>query len=64
MKLRKAHPVGVFDYQRIDIGYVNARLDYGCAYKNIDFTVEKTPPYFAELRLIHLAVSNGHPRFG
>ena len=56
MQLRKSEPVCVFDYKRVAVRHVNARLNYCRAYQNVDLAVYKHRPYFGKVLLRHLSV--------
>ena len=62
MQLCKTETIRVFNYQRVGVRNVNARFDYRCADKNVNFALKQLPPDLAELLLAHFSVAYSYPR--
>ena len=46
VQLRQTEPVGVFNDQCVDVGYIHAGLDDGGANQNVDLAVDDAAPDF------------------
>ena len=64
MKLGKPQAVGVFNNQRVAVGYIDAGFNNRRADENINFALQKLAPNVAQFFLVHFAVRHGDTRFG